>query len=135
MLGSQEYKRLLLAFPPRPIESESQLLETQEILDSILDKPNLSDEEKEYINLLGTLIYEYESREEIVPDIYGIELLQALIDEFGIKQRDLVSIFKTESIVSAILKGKRQLTARHIEELARFFKISPAAFFKNVDNR
>lgn len=43
--------------------------------------------------------------------------------------KDLVPIFKTESIVSDILKKRRKLTTRHIEELAKFFHISPAAFF------
>jgi HTH-type transcriptional regulator/antitoxin HigA len=53
-----------------------------------------------------------------------------LLDEFGLRQKDLVPIFKTESIVSAVLNGQRQLTANHIRQLAEFFHISPAAFFE-----
>jgi HTH-type transcriptional regulator / antitoxin HigA len=40
-----------------------------------------------------------------------------------------VPIFKTESIVSDVLNGKRKLTVQHIKELAQFFHISPAVFF------
>ncbi|HEY9299418.1 MAG TPA: transcriptional regulator, partial [Phormidium sp.] len=61
--------------------------------------------------------------------IYGVELLKVLIEEFVLRQKDLVPIFKTESIVSDVLSGKRQLTTRHIEELAKFFHVSPAVFF------
>ncbi len=63
-----------------------------------------------------------------MPDIYGVYLLQVLREENRLLQKDLVPIFKTESIISAILKKRRKLTTRHIEELAEFFHISPAAF-------
>ncbi|WP_293157294.1 MULTISPECIES: transcriptional regulator [unclassified Microcoleus] len=75
------------------------------------------------------LVYEYEQTLEPIPDIYGVELLKALIEEFELRQKDLVAIFKTESIVSDILREKRQLTTEHIQKLAEFFYVSPAAFF------
>lgn len=52
--------------------------------------------------------------QEPIPAIYEIELLKVLIADNALRQRDLVSIFKTESIVSAILKNRRKLTTRHI---------------------
>ena len=44
------------------------------------------------------------------------------------KQFDSLWNKETESIVSDILNGKRQLTVRHIQELAQFFNLSPAVF-------
>ncbi len=129
MIYSTNYVELLKAFPPRPITSEAGLLATQEVIDSLLDKGELTSEEHEYINVLGTLVREYEETQEPIPDIYGVELLKALLVEFGLRQKDLVPIFKTESIVSAVLSGQRQLTANHIKKLSEFFHISPAAFF------
>jgi HTH-type transcriptional regulator/antitoxin HigA len=32
-------------------------------------------------------------------------------------------------VASEVLAGRRELTRKHIEALARFFKVSPAAFF------
>ena len=124
------YIELLLAFPPRPIKSESELLATQKVIDSLIDRaPSLSPDESDYLNVLGTLVYEYEQTQEPIPDIYGVELLKVLIEDNELRQKDLVPIFKTESIVSDILKNRRQLTTRHIQELAEFFHISPATFF------
>jgi HTH-type transcriptional regulator / antitoxin HigA len=40
-----------------------------------------------------------------------------------------VPIVKAESIVSEILREKRQLTTEHIQKLAEFFSVSPAVFF------
>jgi len=95
----------------------------------LLDSDNITPEEQEYINLLGILIHDYEEKSVLIPDLYGVELLKALIQEFGLKQKDLIPIFKTESIISAILNGQRKFTVEHIEKLADFFHISPSAFF------
>ena len=129
MVISNSYLNLLTNYPPRPIASDEELAEMQKIIDSLLDKLELSQDESDYLNVLGTLVYEYETSQEIIPDLYGVELLKALLSEFDLKQKDLVPIFKTESIVSDILNNKRQLTVRHIQELADFFQVSPAVFF------
>ena len=128
------YIQLIQQFPPRPITNEEQLEATQIQIDRLLNKNELSSEESEYLNVLGALVFEYEQAQEPIPDIYGIELLKVLIQERQLLQKDLVSIFKTESIVSDILNGKRQLTVRHIQELAQFFNLSPAVFFPVQQN-
>ncbi len=129
MYTKDRYIELLKQFPPRPIKSEEDLEMTQEIVNQLLDKPQLTEEESDYLDVLGMLIYEYEKDLDIVPDIYGVELLKVLLEERNLKQKDLVSIFKTESIVSDVLNEKRKLTTRHIQELAEFFNVSPAVFF------
>lgn len=123
------YIELLQKFPPRPIKSEAEFLATQEIIDTLLDSGQITPEQQEYINLLGILVHEYEEKHVSIPDLSGVELLAALIEELNLKQKDLVPIFKTESIVSAILHGQRKFTVEHIEKLASFFNISPSAFF------
>ncbi|XZN93510.1 MAG: helix-turn-helix domain-containing protein [Microcoleus sp.] len=129
MKNCSVYIELLKTFPPRPITIEEELIATQKAIDSRLDKGELTPDERDYLHVLGTLVYEYEQTLEPIPDIYGIELLNALIKDFDIRQKDLVPIFKTESIVSEILREKRQLTTEHIQKLADFFSVSPAVFF------
>ncbi len=129
MNNSSAYIELLKTFPPRPITAEEELTATQKKIDSLLDKGELTPDERDYLHVLGTLVYQYEQTLEPIPDIYGIELLKALIEEFDLRQKDLVPIFKTESIVSDILHEKRQLTTEHIQKLAEFFSVSPAVFF------
>ena len=123
------YIELLQSFPPRPIKSEEEMFATQEVIEFLIDNSPLTPDESDYLNLLGTLVYEYERSLEPIPDISGVELLKVLMEECGLLQKDLVPIFKTESIVSDVLSGKRELTRRHIQELAEFFHVSPAAFF------
>ncbi|MGB3694224.1 MAG: hypothetical protein WBG70_04840 [Spirulinaceae cyanobacterium] len=127
--SSDNYLELLNQFPPRPIKSEAEFIAVQEVIDTLLDSDQITSDQQDYLNLLGLLIHEYEEKIIPIPDLYGVELLKALIDESQLKQKDLVPIFKTESIVSAILNGQRKFTVEHIEKLAKFFHISSSAFF------
>jgi HTH-type transcriptional regulator/antitoxin HigA len=64
-----------------------------------------------------------------MPKLHGVELVRELLDENHLPQRALVEIFATDSIVSEVLSGKRELQRKHIEGLASYFNVSPAAFF------
>lgn len=125
----KKYVDLLNEFPPRPIRSEQESIAVQKVVDTLLDAEQLSTDQKEYLNLLGMIICEYEEKNVKIPDIHGVELLNVLIEEWELKQKELIPIFKTESIVSAILNGHRQLTVEHIQKLAIFFHVSPSVFF------
>lgn len=95
----------------------------------MIDLEELTPDQQDYLNLLGMLVHEYEDRHASIADLSGVELLKVLIQDFGLRQKDLVPIFKTESIVSAVLKGQRKLIVEHMEKLAEFFHVSPAVFF------
>lgn len=124
------YEALVQQFPPRPIHNDEQLQAVQKRLDALIDlERNLTPDEEDYQEILGTLIWEYEQTLEPIPDIYGIELLKVLVQDRGLRQKDLLPIFKAESIISDIFNGRRQLTTRHIQELSEFFNVSPAVFF------
>ncbi|WP_243147166.1 hypothetical protein [Scytonema sp. UIC 10036] len=51
---------------------------TQKVIDSLIDKGDLTSDEQDYLNVLGTLVHEYEEKHKSIPDIYGVELLKAL---------------------------------------------------------
>lgn len=129
------YASLLLTFPPSPIRTEEQFKATQRTIDKLIDQETLAEDERDYLNLLGTLVCEYEEQAVDISDIDGVERLEVLIQDFDLRQKDLTEIFKTESIVSDVLNRKRSLTVEHIQKLAHFFHISPAAFFKSVDDQ
>jgi HTH-type transcriptional regulator / antitoxin HigA len=128
----EKYIDLVNEFPPRPIRSKADFIAVQKVVDALLDAGQLSSDRREYLNLLGIIIHEYEEKIVEIPDIYGVDLLHVLVEEWGLKQKELVPIFKTESIVSAVLNGRRQLTVEHIEKLSDFFHISPAVFFPKI---
>jgi hypothetical protein len=51
----------------------------------------------------------------------------------SLRQKDLVPIFGSESIVSEILHKNRTLNKTQIEKLSKRFRVSPAVFFQIVN--
>ncbi len=127
---SSYYIELLTNFPPRPITNDAELIATQNQINSILDKSKLAQDDRDYLKVLGTLVYDYEDKNEPMPTLKGVELLKALLEESSLQPKDLASICQSESTVLDILEGKRELTANQIKELAAFFHISPTALFE-----
>jgi HTH-type transcriptional regulator / antitoxin HigA len=46
-----------------------------------------------------------------------------------VRQKDLAPLLGSESVVSEVLGGKRELNKHHIEKLSERFAVSPAVFF------
>ena len=128
---SSYYIEIITTFPPRPITCEAELIATKNRIDSIVIRSNLTqDDDRDYLNVLGTLVYDYEQKHEPMPVLKGIVLLKALMVEDNIQAKDLVDIFESESWVSEVMNGKRELTAGQIQKLAKFFPLSPVAFLE-----
>jgi HTH-type transcriptional regulator/antitoxin HigA len=127
---SSYYIEIITTFPPRPITCEAELIATKNRIDSIVSWRNITQNDRDYLNVLGTLVYDYEQKYEPMPVLKGIELLKALMVEDNIQEKDLVDIFESESWVSEVMNGKRELTAGQIQKLAKFFHLSPVAFLE-----
>jgi HTH-type transcriptional regulator/antitoxin HigA len=56
-------------------------------------------------------------------------MIRHLMEANDLRQKDLVDIFGTASIVSDVLNGKRDLAKEHIRRLSARFHVSPAVFF------
>lgn len=128
---SSYYLQLINDFPPRPINNEAELLATQDQIDAIVDKQNITQDDKDYLKVLGTLVYEYEQKYEPMPVPQGIELIKALMIEENLHPCDLVSIFDNESTVNQVLEKKQEITAKQIQKLGNFFHISPIMFLSS----
>jgi HTH-type transcriptional regulator/antitoxin HigA len=124
-----EYRALLMAYPPRPVENETELPQLEERIWELLAVDSRTPAQEAYLTLLSGLVERWESEHVVIPPVTGVELVKALLLERGLRQKDLVPVFGTESIVSEVLSGKRELQAKHIEALADFFRVSPAVFF------
>ncbi|WP_239005432.1 helix-turn-helix domain-containing protein [Gloeothece citriformis] len=105
-------------FPPRPISNEEELIATQKRINSILDKGQLNQDEKDYLRVLGMLVYEYEEKYEPIPKLEGVELLKAMIEEDNLQPKD----FGRVSRVRNILEGKREITEEEKANLVCLIK-------------
>jgi len=118
---------LLAKFPaPSVIRSQAQNEHYISVLEQLERKKRLSKEEARLAELLTLLISDYEEKHY---QLKPIEIVEELMRANGLRQKDLVDVFGTESIVSEVLNGKRELNKEHIKRLSERFRISPAVFF------
>ena len=114
---------------PTPITSERQHEEYLSVLNKLASKENPTRAEEKYAAVLMTLIEAYEEEHHSIPDASPVDVLRALMEANYLRQKDLVPIFGSESIVSEVLHRKRALNKTRIQKLSKRFGISPAVFF------
>jgi HTH-type transcriptional regulator/antitoxin HigA len=128
-LNRRRYAALLAEAAPRVIASAHELERASRAVEPLLKKGNTrTPEENALCELLLKLIDDYQQRHTIIPELAPHEMLQALLDESGKRQVDLVSIFGSRSRVSDAVNGKRAISKGQAKRLGQYFRVSPAAF-------
>jgi HTH-type transcriptional regulator/antitoxin HigA len=123
------YLELVRRLPLRPIRSEDELDRAIAMVNSLIDRDELALEEEDYLDVLGDLVEKYETEHHPMPPVSDAEMLRHLIEARGTTQaRVAAETGIAESTISAILAGKRGLNRKHIEALARHFKVKPSVF-------
>jgi HTH-type transcriptional regulator/antitoxin HigA len=126
----EQYFELLRECPLRVIRSDAEYDRAIAILNRLSDRGRQrTPDETEYLLAMAVFVEKYEEEHHPVPPATGIEMLQYMIETHSLAQNDVAAgTGLAESTVSEILAGKRKLTVKHIEALARFFKVKAAMF-------
>lgn len=113
----------------RPIRNDEEYERTVALMNYLLDV--VGDKESHalagLLDLVGELVEDYESGHFVIEPSEPREVLRYLIEIRGLKQGDLSDVVP-QSNLSAILAGKRKISATLAGKLAKFFKVSPAVF-------
>jgi HTH-type transcriptional regulator/antitoxin HigA len=120
---------------PRVIRNDAELKQYTDALFLLTEKNRPSRAERDAIDLLSLLVERYESERYALPDASPIDVLRFLMDQHGLTHRDLRSELGSESLVSLILSGKRNLTVPHMHALAKRFHVPAAVFIRAVDQK
>ena len=108
-------------FQTRPIANEIEWRNIQQRINTILDKKNLTQEDRDDLRLLGMLVYDYEQKFEPMPKLESGELLEALMQDYNIKIQDFLNVFDTEETILAILQNKRKMTIEEYQQLSSLY--------------
>jgi HTH-type transcriptional regulator/antitoxin HigA len=116
--------------PLGQITSERDYKRRVRVMDELLDRigSNESHRLMPLLDLVTKEIENYEAINQELPDAPPSEVLAYLMGEHNLKQSDLAVELGGQSIVSAILNGKRELNTRQVKALATRFNVSPAVF-------
>src|SRR5271157_3382956 len=124
-----EYATLLASTLPAVIRSEAENERCIRALEDLDSKGSrLSTAERRLADLLTLLVEDFEEKHYALKPADPVTVIEELMSANGLKQKDLLDVFGTPSIVSEVLHGKRQLTTEHIRRLSRRFHVSPEVF-------
>lgn len=80
------------------------------------------------LDVVTMFVLDYEERHVEIPDASPAEVLRFLMEQHELRQVDLADLFGSQSNVSEVLNGKREINARQARALAKRFAVSPAVF-------
>lgn len=113
----------------RPIHNEAAYDQIVALMNSLLDAVG-EDEDHALAGLLelvGDIVSKYEREHHAIKPAAPKDSLRFLMDTHGLKQEDLCAIVP-QSNLSAILAGKRKISATLAGKFGKFFGVSPALF-------
>jgi HTH-type transcriptional regulator / antitoxin HigA len=125
-----EYASLLRRTLPSVVHTEKEnerYISVLEALDQKGDKLTVA--ERRLAELLTVLVEDFEEKTYALKAARPVDVLHELMQSNGLKQKDMLDIFGTPSIISEVLREKRSLTVDHIRKLSRRFQVSPEVFF------
>ncbi len=135
MIGTVDktkYGMLLAETLPAIIETEEENERALEVVERLMKKGegNLLPEETLLFRLLVRLSEDYE--EKAYPQVGNSsaprDVLAFLMEQQGLKQKDLVDIFSSSGTISQVLNGARQISKTQAKALAERFKVSAELF-------
>jgi HTH-type transcriptional regulator/antitoxin HigA len=114
----------------RSIENERHYRAMVNFMNKLLDKVG----DRETHPLIGLLdivtgfVHDYEERNVGIPDSSPSAVLRFFMEQHDLRQTDLAKEFGSQSNVSEVLSGKREINVRQARSLATRFGVSSAVF-------
>lgn len=102
----------------------------RDLIDEITDIPNPTADQLDFLALIGQLLTGWEDAHEEPVTVTPLEALKSLIEDNGLRQRDLVGpVFSTESVASEVISDRRPLRYEMVQKLSEYFHVSPSLFY------
>lgn len=122
------YGKLLARALPRVIKTAAENERMIAELERLDARGGLTPEEENLAELMTLLVRQFEESNYPLGHAEPVEALRVLMEDRGIRQRDLIPVFGSSSVVSNVLNGKRSISKTHARKLAEHFHV-PASLF------
>lgn len=117
------YARLLAQALPRPIRTEGEHARLTAALLALDERDDLSPEEEALAEMLTLLIEDYEEKHHPLPHVPPREALLALMEERGLKHKDIWPVLGNKGAATEVLRGRRSISKMQAKRLAEFFRV------------
>ena len=123
-INETAYGKLLARTLPRVIKTEAEnarMVAELERLDRLGRALTL--EEEHLAELMTLLVRQVEESHYPLGHAEPGEALRVLMEDRGLRQRDLIPVFGSSSVVSDVINGKRSISKSHARKLADYFHV------------
>lgn len=110
----------------RPIRTDADHAEALREIERLMEFPDDS-HENDKLDVLATLVSDYEDRRWPIGDAAPREVLQFAVTDMGRSQAELAEVLGSRSMASEILSGKRQLSLDAARKISAAWRIPIAA--------
>jgi HTH-type transcriptional regulator/antitoxin HigA len=117
------YAELLAKSLPRPIHSAAEHARLTEMLLRLDERDDLSPEEEALAEVLTLLVEDYEEKAHPLPRVSPHESLNALMEDRGLKHKDVWPVLGNKGAATEILSGRRSISKAQAKRLAEFFHV------------
>ncbi len=117
------YAKLLAKSLPRPIRTEAEHTRLTKMLLDLDEREDLSPEEEALAEVLTLLIDDYELKYHPLPRVSPNVSLVALMEERGLKHKDIWPVLGNKGSATEILSGRRSISKAQAKRLAEFFRV------------
>jgi HTH-type transcriptional regulator/antitoxin HigA len=117
------YAALLAKSLPRPIRSDAEHAHFVQTLLALDERDDLSPEEEALAEVLTLLIEDYEERHPPLPLVSPVDSLNALMEERGLKHKDVWPALGNKGAATEVLHGRRAISKAQAKRLAEFFHV------------
>lgn len=117
------YAKLLVKSLPRPIRTEAEHMRLTEMLLELDEREDLSPEEEALAEILNLLIDDYELKNHPLPRVSPNASLVALMEERGLKHKDIWPVLGNKGSATEVLSGRRSISKSQARRLAEFFRV------------
>jgi HTH-type transcriptional regulator/antitoxin HigA len=122
-MNNAAYAKLLVKVLPRPIREDREHERLTQMLLRLDERDDLSPEEEALAEVLTLLIEDYEEKCYPMPRVSPNESLKALMDDRGLKHKDIWPVLGNKGAATEILNGRRSISKAQAKRLAEFFQV------------
>jgi len=121
---NKRYAELLATYLPKVPENDTENERLTKILLEFEDKHDLSPEEDALVESITVMVEHYEHHHYPIPSLPPLEALHFLMEERGLKHKDLAPVIGSKSLTSEILNGNREISKAVARKLADHLNVS-----------
>jgi len=117
-VNAEEYARLIAAALPIPPRTEAENERLIAMLEALDEREDLTPAEEAFAELLAIVIEDFEEKHYALPKVAPREALKALMEDRGLRHKDIAPIVGNKGLTTEILKGRRNISAALAKRLA-----------------